>query len=133
MLLACTLEAWIIAPPPATAQEAGEKVNPHAATLQGFNERLKQYVALKKKLESGLPQPQPSDRTTNVEQRRTELAQRIKDARKAAKQGDLFGDAQRIFKDIIRRDAENRGAPRRPRRDAGSAGEESAGGQYGVS
>jgi len=110
MLLACALDAWIMAPVPATAQEAGEKVNPRAATLQGFNERVKQYVALKKKLESGLPQPQPSDRTTTVEQHRTELAQRIKDARTNAKPGDLFGDAQPIFKDIIMRDAENRGA-----------------------
>jgi hypothetical protein len=110
MLLAGTVGAWIIAPAPMIAQHTEEKVNPHAATLQGFSDRLKAYVALKKKLEAGLPQPQPSDRTTNVEHHRTELAQRIKEARNGAKQGDLFGDAQPIFKQIVARDAENRGA-----------------------
>jgi hypothetical protein len=109
-LVAGVLAAWIIAPPSAAAQKDAETVNPHAARLHGFAERLDAYVALKKKLEAGLRQPQPSDRTTAVEQHRTELAERIKEARRGAKQGDLFGDAQPIVKEIIAKDAENRGA-----------------------
>jgi len=108
-IVACALAAWIIAPVPSVAQDGGDKVNPHAARLHGFTERLDAYVALKKKLESGLPHPQPSDRTTSIEQHRTELAARIKQARTSAKQGDLFGDTQPIFKEIIAKDAQNRG------------------------
>jgi hypothetical protein len=107
-LAAGALAAWIIAPLPSLAQE-GEKVNPQAARLHGFAERLNEYVALEKKLEAGLTRPQPSERTTAVEQHRTELAQRIREARKGAKQGDLFGDIQPTFKEIIARDAGNRG------------------------
>lgn len=107
-IVACALAAWIIAPVPAGAQE-GDKVNPHAARLHSFTERLDAYVALKKKLEAGLPHPQPSDRTTSVERHRTELAARIKEARNGAKQGDLFGDTQPIFREIIGKDAQNRG------------------------
>src|SRR6478736_1109368 len=99
------LAAWIIAPLPAAAQEGGDKVNPQAARLHGFTERLNESVALKKKLETGLPRPQPSERTTGVEQHRAELAQRIQAARKGAKPGDLFGDTQPIFKEIIAKDA----------------------------
>jgi hypothetical protein len=108
-LAAGALAAWIIAPLPSVAQEGGEKVNPQAARLHGFTARLNEYVALKKKLEAGLPKPQPSDRPTAVEQQRTGLAERIQDARKGAKQGDLFGDTQPIFKQIIVKDASNRG------------------------
>jgi hypothetical protein len=108
-MLACAVAAWMIAPAAPRAQESGAKVNPYAARLNSFNERLEQYVALKKKLEGGLGKPQPSDRTTGIEKHRTELAQRIKEARTDAKQGDLFGDTQPLFKEIIVRDAENRG------------------------
>jgi len=106
---AAALAAWIIASLPSYAQEGADKVNPQAARLHAFNERLNAYVALKKKLEAGLPQPHPSDRTTAVERRQTELAQRIQDARKDAKPGDLFGDTQPIFREIIAKDAGNRG------------------------
>jgi len=108
-IAAGALAAWIIAPLPSPAQEGGDKVNPHAARLHGFTERLNEYVALEKKLAAGLAKPQPSDRTAGVERQRTELAQRIQAARKGAKQGDLFGDAQPIFKEVIAKDAANRG------------------------
>jgi hypothetical protein len=108
-MLAFALAMWSTAPAAPRAQESAARVNPDAARLNGFNARLDQYVALKKKLETGLPKPQPSDRPTAVEQHRTELAQRIKEARTDAKQGDLFGDTQPLFKEIIVRDAGNRG------------------------
>jgi hypothetical protein len=108
-IIACVVAASIIPPARAFAQEGGNKVNPHAARLHGFTERLDRFAALKKKLEAGLPQVQPSDRTTTAEQHRTELAQRIREARKGAKQGDLFGDTQPIFREIVAKDAGNRG------------------------
>jgi hypothetical protein len=103
------LAAWIISPAPAVAQEGADKVNPYAARLHGFTARLDQYVALRKKLQAGLPQPQPSGRTTAVERHRTELAARIKEARNGARPGDVFGDTQPILKEIIAKDAQNRG------------------------
>jgi hypothetical protein len=108
-LAAGALAGWIIAPLPSLAQEGGDKSNPQAVRLHHFTERLNEYIAFKKKLEGGLAQPKPSDRTTGVERHRTELAQRIRDARNGAKQGDLFGDTQPLFKEIIAKDASNRG------------------------
>jgi hypothetical protein len=104
-----TLLAASSAVPPASAQEAGRRVNPQAAAINAFHERLEQYVALKKKLEAGLPPLKPSDRTTGVEEHKHALALRIQEARKGAKPGDLVGDAAPILKAIIEKDAENRG------------------------
>ena len=53
-LAAGALAAWIIAPLPSAAPEGGGKVNPRAARLHAFTERLNEYVAVKKKLETGL-------------------------------------------------------------------------------
>jgi hypothetical protein len=105
--LVLTLAVWVSSQRPAAAQDS--RVNPQAATVKGFEDRLEQYVALKKKLESGLPPLQPKDRTGDVEAHKSELAQRIREARKGAKQGDLVGDAAPILRGIIEKDAQNRG------------------------
>ena len=65
-----------------------EKVNPTGALVKGFLDRVNTYVNLKKKLEAGLTPLSPSDRTSGVQQHQTELAQRIRTARRGAKPGD---------------------------------------------
>jgi hypothetical protein len=99
----------VLAAPVAARARGGQRAeNPHAAKIQAFKERLKQYVDLKKKLEAGLPKAAPSDRTTKVEVRQDELAERVRRARKGARQGDLVGDAAAIITATIARDARNR-------------------------
>jgi len=61
MAAAFAAAAWIIAPGRSIAQEAGGKVNPQAARLHAFTARVDEYLALEKKLQTGLPQVQPSD------------------------------------------------------------------------
>jgi hypothetical protein len=98
---------------------AQEKVNPTGEKVKGFLDRVEAYLALKKKLESGLTPLAPSDRTSGIEQRQTALAERIRTARQNAKPGDLFGDAAPLFIEVIARDTKTRG-----RRDTGASREE---------
>jgi hypothetical protein len=92
----------------ANAANPGD-TNPHATALAGFEKRLEDYVAMKKKLDNGLPSAATSDNTAAVEARQKMLADRIKGARQRAQPGDLFGDAGPILKQIIEKDAQNRG------------------------
>jgi hypothetical protein len=114
----------LLAPATVGAQESGkttaastasspaktdDAVNPRARTLAAFEQRLEDYVAMKKKLDDGLPPAAPGDTIAAIEARKKLLADRLKSARQNAKPGDLFGDAAPILKQIIERDAENRG------------------------
>lgn len=87
---------------------AQPRVNADAATLKRFNDRIEAYVALQKKLQEGLPALSPSDRTAGIEAHQKALADRIRQARKAAKPGEVFSDAAPLFRQVIGRDGENR-------------------------
>jgi hypothetical protein len=107
LLISCLVAALLGRPPAATSQET---VNRTGAQVKAFLDRLNEYVELKKKLEGGLTPVSPSDRTSGVEQHQAALASRIRAARKAAKPGDLFGDAGPLFKEVLARDRRTRGA-----------------------
>jgi hypothetical protein len=80
------------------------------SALEGFNQRVQDYITLKKKLESDLPKPKPGDRATGkAQEHKDTIASRLLAARKDAKQGDIFGDAAPYFKRIIQHDTETRG------------------------
>lgn len=85
------------------------KVNPTAAAIKSFLDRVNKYVAVQKQLESGLPRLSPSDQTTRIEHEKA-LAERIQQARADAKQGDIFGDAAPVIKNIIVEDLKKRNA-----------------------
>jgi hypothetical protein len=87
---------------------AQSRVNPDAATLKSFNDRVEAYVTLQKKLQAGLPALSPSDRTSGIEAHQKALAERIREARRTARQGDIFGDTGPLFKQVFNRDGENR-------------------------
>jgi hypothetical protein len=116
---AATIVGFALAVSAAGSPRPQDKVNPTGAAVKGFLDRVNDYVERKKKLEDGLAPLSPSDRTSGIEQRQTELAKRIREARRGAKPGDLFGDATPLFKEIVGREMKNRGA-----RDAGAALEE---------
>lgn len=95
------------APFDAAAQRASQKdsprINPNAATLAEFVKRVEGYVALHKKLEDSLPKlPQQTD-PYQIDKHQRALATLIQDARKTAKQGDLFFPAmQRLVRNLLR-------------------------------
>jgi hypothetical protein len=67
-----------------------QQVNPGAAVIQDFQKRVADYVKLHKSVESKLP---PLKRTTSQERigrHERQLGHEIREARLAAKQGDIF-------------------------------------------
>ncbi len=89
---------------------AQDSTTDREAILKAFIDRVNAYVDLTKKLDNGLPRLKPEPATTTVEANEHMLASRIREARKNAKPGDIFGDAAAYFKATIKRDTESRGA-----------------------
>jgi hypothetical protein len=119
-----------LAPPTNTAQQpsqqprgtsgaAADDVNATGAAVKAFMDRVKEYTALQKKAENGLPKLTGDDNPSKIEANQAAVAARIKLARPGAKPGELFGDAAPMFKAIIRKDAKFRTA-----RDSRAAMEE---------
>jgi hypothetical protein len=67
-----------------------------------MNDRLKAYVELHKKLEEGLPRLPDSATPEQIDQNQRLLEQKVREARKSAKQGDLFSpEAQPVIKRLL--------------------------------
>lgn len=87
----------------ATPQEKTPRVNAHAATLAEFTRRVDEYVAVHKKLEDTLPKLPAQTDPYQIDTHQRALARLIQDARKHAKQGDLFTPAmQRLVRTLLR-------------------------------
>lgn len=72
------------------ANGAGQdRVNAGAALDNAFLDRVAQYVKLRKSLEGGLPPP-GADSGKEIAVRQQQLAQKIREARANARQGDIF-------------------------------------------
>jgi len=67
-----------------------DKVNPQAAVLQDFEKRIGDYVSQEKNLSKGISPTKQTTEPQTIIDRQHELAQRIRDARRDAKQGDIF-------------------------------------------
>lgn len=99
-------------PPPATTESPGaapptERVvgplsTEDAAALATMNARLKEYVELHSKLERTLPKL-PDDATPQqIDRNQRQLEQLVRDARRTAKQGDLFTpEARPVIKRLL--------------------------------
>ena len=90
---------------PAIAQERAAPVNPNAAAIKGFADRVHEYVALQKKVDDGLPKLTGKDDPSKIEAHQAAMAGRIKIARASAKRGDIFGSAEPVLMAVIREDA----------------------------
>src|SRR5262245_26202123 len=86
-------------------QERTAGVNPKAAAIKGFLDRVNEYVALQKKVDDGLPKLSGKDDPSKIEAHQAAMAGRIKMARTSAKRGDLFGSAEPVLMAVIREDA----------------------------
>ena len=66
------------------------RVNPDAKAIADFVAKVKEYVALHQKLEATLPTVPTGATAQQLDESRNALAQRLQQARAAARQGDLF-------------------------------------------
>jgi hypothetical protein len=92
------------APPAATAaataaetQQADPPVNPTAATIAEFQQRVKEYMDLHDKAAAGLPGPTRDATPAELVARQRTLEARIVPMRKQAKPGDVFGPDMQKF------------------------------------
>jgi hypothetical protein len=91
-------------PPPATAPA---DVDP--AAIAAFNERVKAYVELRKKVENDLPDLDETKDAAKIVAHKNSLAVNLRAARQDAKQGDIFvPDAARQFRRFIHTNLDRR-------------------------
>ncbi len=87
---------------PATKRVVGPLSEADAQALATMNDRLKEYVELHKKLEDGLPELPDSATPEQIDKNQRMLEQRVREARKTARQGDLFtSEAQPVIKRLL--------------------------------
>jgi hypothetical protein len=84
-------------------------VNPQAAALKEFGDRVREYVSLHEKVESKLPSFDGVPDAEAVTRRRDALAAGLRTARADAREGDLFTTPVAAqVKTIVRRDLQSR-------------------------
>jgi hypothetical protein len=67
-----------------------DNVNPQTAALQDFEKRISDYVSMKKNLAKGTSATKPTNEPQLILERQHELARKIREARKGARQGAIF-------------------------------------------
>jgi hypothetical protein len=82
---------------------ATEPANPRAAAIAEFNKRIKDYVALHKKVASGVPPLKQSLNAAEIKTAERALGDALRAARTGAKQGDIFfPDVTPVIRDMVR-------------------------------
>ncbi|CAN5855944.1 hypothetical protein BH24ACI5_BH24ACI5_14230 [soil metagenome] len=87
---------------PPTERVVGPLSEADAAALATMNDRLKAYVDLHKKIEADLPKLPKDASPEQIDQNQRLFEQRVREARKDARQGDIFGaEAQPVIKRLL--------------------------------
>ena len=95
-----TTESPAAAPP--TERVVGPLSTEDAAALATMNARLKEYVELHSKLERTLPKLPDEATPQQIDRNQRQLEQLVRDARRTAKQGDLFTpEARPVIKRLL--------------------------------
>jgi hypothetical protein len=94
--------------PAPNAQSTGTS-NPTGAAVKAFLDRVDAYIDLQKKVASGLPKLKDDAWPDDIEAHQAAMAARIRLARPKAKRGEIFGDAEPIFKAVVDGDKVLRG------------------------
>jgi hypothetical protein len=106
------LVCWTMAAMALTSAVASEppKVNPKAAELKEFNDRVAKYLGIHRKADAAVPSLKKTDDPVEISSREKMLGDMIREFRKDAKQGDIFTLAvAQQFRQIIRNDVKRRG------------------------
>ena len=81
---------------------AGQTINPDAALVKAFQDKVAAYTKLRKTMESKVPALKPTDSPATITARQKDLARGIREARGSAGQGDIFSpDIDGEFKRLI--------------------------------
>lgn len=72
---------------------AQTRVDPDARVVQDFEQRVHDYVEVRTKLAAGLPVVKPTNDPQAILNRQSKLGDRIRSARRSARQGDIFTPA----------------------------------------
>jgi hypothetical protein len=90
------------AEPEAQAAPAAAKTNPDAQLLIEFKTRIDQYMALHNKLEKEAPPLKETRDPAQIKASQDVLAMKIREARKTAKQGDIFTpEIRQLFRRLM--------------------------------
>ncbi len=84
------LSCWLVGCDIAGEQKAREHVNPDAKLLQDYQDRIKTYVDLQKKMKKQGPPVKESADPAQINAAQDALAQHIRTARKDARPGEIF-------------------------------------------
>lgn len=68
------------------------------AEFKPFLERVKNYVALRKNQESGLPGLKTTDQSEKLKEHQEQLSKKIQQARSGAKRGEIFAGSEEAFR-----------------------------------
>ena len=100
---ACSSESHASrAPEPAAAQSAAPKTNPDAELLVDFKKRIDDYMALHNKLEKQAPPLKETKDPAKIKASQETLAMKIREARKDARQGDIFTpEIRQLFRRLM--------------------------------
>jgi len=96
-----------------SAMSAQEKpaVNPSAAVLMDFKDRIAKYVELRKKADDSAPPLKKTPEPSEIKEAQHALGERVGVARKGAKQGDIFTpEISTHFRRLLRPEVKNPGA-----------------------
>lgn len=98
--IAVALAAALAAVPAAVADQQQARVNPNAKAIAEFQEEVEEYIELHRKLEATLPDLPTEATPEQIDQRQRALGALVQDARRGAKQGDVF---ERDVRPVIRK------------------------------
>jgi hypothetical protein len=103
MVTACSSEdAHATRAPEAATQSTAPKTNPDAAILVDFKKRIDDYMALHNKLEKEAPPLKETRDPAKIKASQEGLAMKIREARKDAKQGDIFTpEIRQLFRRLM--------------------------------
>jgi hypothetical protein len=102
LLLWLSLFAFVA--PGLAGQAQAPRLNEEARDLKTFTDRVQAYVKLQKSLEASLPTLKPTMDAAQIVEHQHALARKIADARRDARQGDIFTpEVTERFRKIIRR------------------------------
>ena len=102
LLLWLSLFAFVA--PGLAGQAQAPRLNEEARDLKTFTDRVQAYVKMQKSLEASLPTLKPTMDAAQIVEHQHALARKIADARRDARQGDIFTpEVTERFRKIIRR------------------------------
>ena len=92
-LLTAVLVAGCALAQPAAA--AGKEQEEDAAAFKAFSQRVDEFIRLHRSVEATLPKLKPTDLPEMIAAHQQALARKIREARPAARRGDIFTDQSR--------------------------------------